>query len=273
MVIPAYPFLLHLIPSVQGGQPPQDLSEEVHLHQSLLTKADISRGSRRWMWIALPPTAVTLHHCTPPAVGPLPIGIRASCCTSLYRSLPPRMVATDILPTVTIPTSLHPGRSDLHQRRLPLSRAATPPERPHTPVTPPNARLPPASVTPRGLHDLTLWRLLIETVDVRIENGIVNVVADICRSILPLRLIRCLLLEPIPLPIVVIALVLVLLATTAHLNHLQGTFISQFPADRTLPHGLKINPLRLAPLLLIPSLSLTHLGGMIRGTTVGIQGK
>jgi hypothetical protein len=223
------------------------------------------------MSIVLPLTAVTLHRCTRPAADPLLTDIRASCYISLYPSLLPRTVAMDTL-TVMIPTSPHPGKSVPHQRRLPPFRVALPLERRPTPVIPLNVRLPSVSVILRGLHDLILLRLLIERADVTIEIGIVSAVVGIYKSIpLPL-LIRCLLLVPTPPLIGVTVLVLVLLATTAHLNHLQGTLISRFQVGRTLPCGPKINLLRLVPLLVSPSLNLTHLGGTTRGMMGGTPG-
>ena len=217
-------------------------------------------------------TVVTLRRCTPPAVGPLLIGIRISCYISLHPSPLPRMVAMDILHIAMIPTSPHPGRFGPHQRRLPLSRVVTPPERLHTPIIPPSARLPPVSVIPQGLHDLIPWRLSIETADVMTETGIVIAVADTYKSTLLLPLIRCSLLEATPLLIAVTAPGLVLPVTTAHPIRLRGMQISQSLAGRTPPHGPRVNPLHLVPLLLNLSLSLTHLGGMIQGMMDGIQG-
>ena len=177
----------------------------------------------------------------------------------------------DILPTATIPTSPL-GRPVPRQRQFPPSRAATPRERRHTLITPLNVRLPRVSAILRGLRDLIPQRLLIETADVTIEIGIVNAVVGIYKSTLLLPLIRCLLLVPTRLLIMVTALPLVLFAITVHLNHPQGTLISQSQAGRTLPRGPRINPLCLVPLLLSPSLSLSHLGGMIRGMMAGIPG-
>ena len=178
----------------------------------------------------------------------------------------------DILLTVTIPTSPHPGRPVPHQLQFPPFRAVTPPERRPTLVTPLNVRLIRVLATPRGLHDLIPRRLLIETADVTIEIGIVNAVVDIYKSTPLLPLIRCSLLVPTRLLIMVTVLLLVLFATTVHLIHPRGTLISRSQPGRTLPRGLKINPLCLVPLLLSPSLSLNHLGGMIQGTTAGILG-
>lgn len=178
----------------------------------------------------------------------------------------------DILPTVTIPTSPHPGRPVLRQRQLPPFRAVTPPGRRPTPTTPLNVRLPRVSVTPRGLHDLIPQRLLIETADVTIEIGIVNAVVGIYKSTPLPPLIRCLLHVPTRLLIMGIALLLVLFATTVHLNHLQETLISRSQAGRTLPRGPRINPLRLVLLLLNPSLSLSRPGGMTQEMTAGIPG-
>ena len=231
----------------------------------------ISRGSRQWTLIAHLPIVVTHHRCTPPPVDHQ-TDIRVSCYISLYRSLLPRMFGMDTLPTATIPTSPQPGKSGPHQHQLLLFLVVTPPERRRTPIILPNERLPPVSVTPRGLRDLILQMLPIETADETIESGIVTAAAGIYKTILLLPLIRCLLPAATPLPIAVIVLVLVRLVTTAHPNHLQGTLISRSPTGHIPPHGPRISPLRPVLLLVSPSLSLTRLGGTIRGMTAGIQG-
>jgi hypothetical protein len=232
----------------------------------------ISLGSHQWTSIDLPFTTVTLHRCTLPAAGPLLAGIRASYYINLYLSPPSQMVAMGILPTVTIPTSLPLGRSDPRQRRLPLSRVASPLECLRIPTTLPNVHLPPASVTLRGPHELIQQRSPIETLDVRIENGIENAATGICKSIPALLLINCLVLESTPLLIAVTALVPALLVTTAHLSHLQGLLISQPLVGRILPRGPRINLLHLVLPLLNPSPSPIRLGDMILGTMVEILG-
>jgi hypothetical protein len=179
------------------------------------------------------------------------------------------MVAMGMLPTAMIPTSL--ARSDLLRHRLPLFRVAKPLECPHILTTLPSVHLPPASATLRGLHELIPRRLSIETLDVKIVNGIVNAAAGICKSIpVLLPLISCLVPESTPLLIAVIAPVPVLLVTIAHLSHLQGPLINRPLADRILLLGPRVNLLRLDLLPHNHFLSLIRLVGMIPGTMAEI---
>lgn len=104
-----------------------------------------------------------------------------------------------------------------------------------------------------------------------IEIGIAIAVVGPCKSIPDLPL-KYSLPEHTHLLIAVIVLALALPGTTAHLNHLRGTFTSLSPG-RILPHGVKINQLPLVPLLLSPTPNTTRLEGTIRGMMAETPGK